>query len=172
MAFVVETGVGLPNATSYATVDAFKAYHEDTCEALPAGTTNRKIRGALIEATRYLDRRYRTVFIGIRRLVTQSLEFPRINAFYGDGRIVENVPPEIQDATHELAFRALTTVLAPDPSYDDSNRVVTEFDERVGPIREKKKFSDDGVILEWRKYPEVQGLIRELIVEGESLKRA
>lgn len=172
MAFVVETGTGLPNATSYATVDDFKAYHEDTCEALPTGTTNKKIQGALIEATRYLDRRYRAKFIGIRRLVTQSLEFPRINAFYLDGRIVQNVPPEIQDATHELAFRALTIVLAPDPVYDESNRTVVERDERVGPIREKKKFSDDGVILEWHKYPEVEGLIRELIVEGVRLQRA
>ncbi len=172
MAFVVENGLGLPNATSYSSVSAFKDYHQDSCEELPTGTTNRKIQGALIEATRYLDRRYRTVLIGIRRLVTQSLEWPRINAFYGDGRIVENVPPEIADATHELAFRELTFVLAPDPVYDESNRVVVEFDERVGPIREKKKFSDDGVILNWRKYPEVEGLIRELIVEGESLKRA
>ena len=86
MAFVVETGVGLSNATSYSSVAAFKAYHEDTCVTLPAGHTNKKIQGWLIEATRYLDRRYRTVYIGIRRLGTQSLEFPRINAFYADGR--------------------------------------------------------------------------------------
>lgn len=172
MAFIVETGVGLSNATSYSTVDAFKEYHGDACSALPSGTTNKKIEGALIQGTRFLDRRYRAKFIGIRRLVTQSLEFPRINAFYADGRIVENVPPEIADATHELAFRALTIDLAPDPEYDDSNRLVTEFDERVGPIREKKKFMEDGSVIEWRKYPTVEGLIRELIVEGESLKRA
>ena len=104
--------------------------------------------------------------------MTQSLEFPRINAFYLDGRIVENVPPEIQDATFELALRALTIVLAPDPVYDESNRILIESDERVGPIREKKKFSDDGVILSWRKYPEVEGLIRELVVEGVRLQRA
>lgn len=173
MAFVVETGVGLSNATSYSTVAAFKAYWEDSCDALPSGWSNKKIQGALIRSTRFIDRRWRDAFIGIRRLTTQSLEFPRINAFYADGRIVENVPSEIADATHELAFKVLGGVdLAPDPSYDDSNRLVTERDERVGPLREKVRFLETPEVIEWRKYPEIEGLIRELIREGQTLLRA
>jgi hypothetical protein len=88
------------------------------------------------------------------------------------------VAPEWRDATIELAFRVLqvqpltSDALAPDPTFDASNRVVTGKREKVGPIEESTQFVADAAILSWRRYPAVEGLIRELVNEGRILQRA
>ena len=178
MAFVVETGGGIANATSYASVADFKEYWEDRCVELPAAAARREIQGALVQATDFLDRRYRDKIIGIRLNVNQSLEFPRTSAFYQDGRAVIGVAAEWLQATFELAFRVLETqplaanTLAPDPTYDDSNRVVTSKKEKVGPIEEETRFTASAAIINWRKFPTIEGLIRELVRTGRILQRA
>ena len=178
MAFVVENGVGLANATAYVDVATFKDYWLDRCVELPSASTRREIQGSLVQASSFLDRRYRDKIIGLRLNVNQSLEFPRTNAFYTDGRGVIGVAPEWRDATIELAFRVLqvqplaSDTLAPDPTFDDSNRVVTSKREKVGPLEESIQFVSDAAILSWRRYPAVEGLIRELVNEGRILQRA
>lgn len=179
MAFVVETGTGLPDATAYVSVATFRTYWEDRCIDLPIGGAQSEIQGAIVQASSFLDRRYRDRIIGLRLNVSQSLEFPRTNAFYRDGRSVFGVAPEWRDATIELAFRVLEVQpfakapLAPDPVYDDTNRVVTAKREKVGPIEESTTFSSgDATIITWRKFPTVEGLLRELVREGRILQRA
>ena len=178
MAFIVENGVGLPNANSYVDVATFKDYWDDRCVEIPSASTRREIQGSLVQSSSFLDRRYRDKIIGLRLNVNQSLEFPRTNAFYTDGRGVLGVAPEWRDATIELAFRVLqvqpltSDALAPDPTFDASNRVVIAKRERVGPIDESTQFVADAAILSWRRYPAVEGLIRELVNEGRILQRA
>lgn len=179
MAFVVETGVGLTNATAYCTVEEFKEYWEDRCVEIPSGTVRREIQGAIVQGSDFLDRRYRDRIVGLRLNINQSLEFPRINARYKDGRVVIGVAPEWKQATIELAYRVLQTQpfvansLAPDPTYEDSNRVVTAKREKVGPIEEETRYSSvDQSILTWRKFPTIEGLVRELVFEGNRLMRA
>lgn len=178
MAFVVENGAGLPNATSYVDVATFKEYWTDRCVELPVASARREIQGSLVQASSFLDRRYRDKIIGLRLNVNQSLEFPRTNAFYTDGRGVIGVAPEWRDATIELAFRVLEIqpltrdALAPDPTLDASMRVVTGKREKVGPLEESTQFVGDAQILSWKRYPAIEGLIRELVNEGRILQRA
>lgn len=179
MAFVVETGTGLTDATAYVNVATFRTYWEDRCIDLPIGSDQSEIQGAIVQASSFLDRRYRDRIIGLRLLVTQSLEFPRTNAFYRDGRSVIGVASEWREATNELAFRVLEVQpfgkdpLAPDPVYDETNRVVTSKREKVGPLEESTGFSSgDTTIITWRKFPTIVGLVRELVREGRILQRA
>ncbi len=179
MAFVVETGTGLTDATSYVSVADFKEYWVDRCVELPPASNRREIQGALVQASDFLDRRYRDRIVGLRLSIQQSLEFPRINARYTDGRVVIGVAPEWAQATNECAFRVLETqpiqanTLAPDPVYEATNRILTGKREKVGPLEESVQYSSSSeAIVTWRKFPTIVGLVRELVIEGQRLMRA
>lgn len=100
--FVVETGEGLDNATSYAAtadVDTFATFwgypdwtllDEEDKETL------------LIKATRLLDESF--TFASTRLVETQSLAWPRGAFKDTDGRLIEGIPAEIVDAVSEIAI--------------------------------------------------------------------
>jgi len=171
MAFVVEDGTGLTNANAYIDEDFFTDYFKDRNISLPSGTAGRDKRGGIVQGSSYLDRRYRDRIIGVRLRSSQSLEWPRVNAFYQDGRVVAGVPIEWKQACAELAFIALTSDLVTNPTYDSSGRVVAEKTEKVGPIMERTKYSDLGHVVGFPSYPAVEGLLRELVDEGVTLER-
>lgn len=125
MALTVETGAVVAGANSYASIETADAYHADRGGAW-AGTTAQKT-AALINATAYLDGKYRRRWKGYRvQPINQSLEWPRATVsidgvYLGHGNDSEfsyyptdQVPPEIVAATCELALRALSGALAPD----------------------------------------------------------
>lgn len=169
MAFVVESGVGLSNANAYLSVADFKSYHDDRGQSY-ASYSDSQIQYAIIKATDYLD--YRFTFIGIRRLETQSLEWPRLNAFYSDGRMASLVPVEVQEACAEYAFRALSATLAPDPIYDDSNSLIANKTSKVGPLEVTKEYSRGGNPVMFRAYPAVDMRLKELVLNGHKVLRA
>lgn len=179
MAFVQEDGTGLSNANGYVDTDYVDDYANDrggdTVTEYAAwfdlGTAEKQ--AAIIRATDYIDGgRYR--FVGLRKLTTQALEWPRVDARYrDDDRAALGVPPEVQKACAELALRtADATRLAPDPEYDDSGRFVEEKTEKVGPITESTRYSQGGGPTTFRKYPRVDKLLRFLLVSGNDLLRA
>lgn len=170
MTLVVETGAGLTNANGYISVAAFKAHH-DTRGVSYSTYSDTQIGQAIVRATDYIDRRFRRAFIGIRLTTTQSLEWPRLSAFYQDGRGALGVPPEIAQATAEYAIRSLSAPLAPDPTYDASNAKIVRKREEVGPVREEIEYGNNGVVDNFRKYPAVDSLLSELITQGREMLR-
>lgn len=169
MAFVVETGAGLANANAYITVAYFKTYHTDRGNGFSA--SDKVLEHNIIKATDYIDQRWRGKFVGFRENITQSLEWPRVSAFYSDGRIAADIPREVQQATAEYALRSLTGELAPDPVYDETNRPIREKEEQVGPISERVRYAGEGAVTSFRKYPLADNLLRELTYLGSELKR-
>ena len=170
MALVVEDGTGLATATGYITVAFFKEFV--TVEGLTVFPKNdTEMANAIQRATRYLDTRFR--FVGYRSLTTQKLEWPRSNAYYRyDGRSADGVPIEVQEACAFYAHTSLSQRLAPNPTYDDSGARVVRKIERIGPITEETEFGESGRQPTFRKYPEADQRIKELVITGHRLLRA
>ncbi len=102
---VKETGAGLSNANSYASVDDGDIYHDGHlyASAWTDAPLDKKIP-SLVMATRLIDAEYQ--FLGVRSVATQSLQWPRENCPDPDaGDLVANtvVPKAIVQATCELA---------------------------------------------------------------------
>lgn len=172
MAFTLETGGGLAAANAYVSVAAFRAYHADRGNDVLAQPDS-AVQIAIIRASDYIDRKNRGNFIGIRLRPpsAQRMSWPRSNAKYRDGTSALGVPIEVEEATNEYAFRALTITLAPDPTYDDRNQRVTSKTEIVGPLEESTTYSDSGATFKFRKYPEVDALLRDLVIAGNEVRR-
>lgn len=161
MAFTVEDGTGLADANAYISVDAFKEYHDDRGGDY-SSYSDEQIQQGIVRATDYIERRFGARFVGSRETATQSLSWPRQYAYYKDLREALLVPLPVQQATAEYGLRALAATLAPDPDYDGTNGKVVEREERAGPIVERYKFGQGGVIYTFRKYPLADAILSEL----------
>lgn len=170
MAFVVEDGTGLTTSNAYCTVAFFRGYHDDRGNSTVAYPDS-QIQIAIIKATDYIDNRFRTELDGYRQNVDQALEFPRFSLYYRDGRIAMGIPPEVQKAACEYGYRALSSELTPDPTYDDTNAPIVEREEQVGPIKERFVFAAGGATASFRKYPLADRLLREFTIGGRELRR-
>ena len=76
----VETGSGLSDANSYASIAQFRAWwaqqNVDYTDNTKPGQSDNAISAALIRATEYIDGMH---FFGERKSVTQALSFPRVS---------------------------------------------------------------------------------------------
>lgn len=107
MAFVVETGAGLPNANSYASVLAADGYVADRGIAGWAALSTTIKQQSLINATDYLEATYRSAWKGNRVSETQSLSWPRYNVVVDGFNFASNVvPTQVVNACIEMAIRA------------------------------------------------------------------
>ncbi len=168
MAFIVEDGSGLPNSNAYVSVAAFREYHTDRGVDLSA-YTDAQLQVAIIKATDFLEDRYR--YIGQIRLSTQALEWPRINAFYRDGRVASLVPVEITRATLILGQIALTEDLFILPTVSTNGQLVKRERVRVDVIEEAIEYQEGGIVQTQREFPQVESLLQGLIVSGQFLLR-
>lgn len=141
MTLTVETGVGLADAESYASVAEFKAYAAKVGYDYTTPTyTDTQIEQALRRATVWLDAKYRDQFQGTWTVSTQALEWPRSGVLYRNTAIeAYSVPTLLKNALCEAAWRELTLPdgLSPDQAGDQIKRdkvgdVETEF--RVGAV--------------------------------------
>ncbi len=139
MAFIVETGAGIANSTSYISEETLDEYADDRGVTL---TASDNVEAALVRATSYIDS-YRARFPGYRTFGrAQGLEWPRMSAYYptsssginGDyygygygysPQVVDYIAPnvipiEIIRATCEAAIRELAkpNTLMPDNVVD------------------------------------------------------
>lgn len=139
IALVVETGAGLANADSYASVSEFKAYCSKRGLAFD-GYGDDDIEAALRKATVWIDAKYRDQFQGTWTVSTQALEWPRSGALYRRTAVdAYSVPVLLKNALCEAAWREMTVSggLTPDQFGDQIKRdkvgdVETEF--RAGAV--------------------------------------
>lgn len=107
MAFVVETGAGLSNSNSYASVAAADSYVADRGNADWAALTTIEKQQALIKATDYLEQTYREAWKGYRVTAEQSLSWPRSGVYVDGFPVAANiVPNSVINACIEMAIRA------------------------------------------------------------------
>lgn len=124
MAFVVETGAGLSNANSFASVAAADNYVADRGITGWGDLSQSAKEQALIKATDYMEATYRDAWKGDRVTQTQALSWPRISAYVDRFLLDSNIVPEpVVKACVEMALRASTgeTLLA-----DQGQRVKRE----------------------------------------------
>lgn len=107
MAFVVETGAGLQNSNSYASVAAADDYVAERGMAGWSGLDTSAKQQALIKATDYLEATYRDAWKGDRVTQTQALSWPRISAYVDRFLLDSNIVPlPVIKACVEMAVRS------------------------------------------------------------------
>ena len=155
MSLVTETGAGLADAESYASVDAADAYHEGRNIgwldlALP------EKEAALRLATDYLHQRFTGAWQGLRVRVDQALDWPR------SGVIVDGIeqrytvlPVQLVRATCEMALKA-----ASQPLTTDETAAVKS--EKVGPI--EVTYADGA--RQQTRFMAVENMVRPLLRSG------
>lgn len=122
MAFVVETGAGLTNSNSFASVAVADTYVADRGIAGWASLTNTVKEQALIRATDYLEATYRNAWKGFRNSQTQALSWPRYDVFVEQFLVSNSIVPDVViRATIEMAIRASTN----DTLIPDTERTIT-----------------------------------------------
>jgi hypothetical protein len=129
MALTVEDGTGLTTADSYlseADADTYMtAFMRD--DAAWSGATSAAKEQALREATQLLDALYGRRWVGVRYSSDQSLHWPRSGGVDFDGFAIAatSVPTKVQNATCEMAWRAIT-VGGVDTSTGDSTKLAAD----------------------------------------------
>lgn len=162
MAFTVETGSGLANANAYIDLAFALEHHTDRGNIVwtHAGVTDAMREPAIIRASDYIDKRFGRRFRGQRKLLGQSMEWPRLDAFDDDGFLIDAsaVPRKLKMACAEYALRALVLhVLAPDAptivkpqdfgtdtyvrEETINSGIVTQETVKVGPVSESKSYT-------------------------------
>lgn len=157
MALYVETGSGSSNSDSFASVADADAYFANY--GVPTGWTTCEKEIALRLATQYIESVYSLLWVGQRAIQTQSLSWPRINAFAIDGLLILSniVPSLVKTATIILAGKSLGTTLIP----GDVSPGIASESVSVGPISESITYAGTKPVT--ARYPEVDALLRSLI---------
>ena len=125
LTLILETGAGLANANSYATVAESDAYHDGHLYATAwTGATSGNKAAALVMATRLIDAEIQ--FLGLRTIMTQALQWPRTD-----------VPNPDADAV--LADNALPAVLV--RATCEQARAMLIEDRTSNPMGEGLKFT-------------------------------
>lgn len=157
MAFVVETGAGLSNANSYASVSAADSYVSDRGIAGWAALTLTVKEQSLVKATDYLEATYRNAWKGNRVSETQSLSWPRYNVVVDGFNYASNVvPPQVLNACIEMALKASSgeTLIA-----DQSQKVKRE---KIDVIEiEYQDYSDPT-----QRYPFVNRMVTPYLISA------
>ena len=135
MAFTQQDNDGtVDGANAYTDPATVRTYWSDRGVDLTA-RTDQELQAAIVNATTYLDGRYRWVGYQLRRL--QGTQWPR----GGVTSFLRGIPPALTNATCMLAQRALSKPLLPDPTHDASGQRVESKLTEVGPIKTQVKFA-------------------------------
>ncbi len=173
MAFTVQDDNGLVSgANAYADLAYVRDYHADRGVDLSApGTSDAALQAAIIKATMYVDTRY--TFLGERRNHDQDTEWPRRDAWDRSGYLINGIPRAVKQAVAELAQRALSAELMPDPTRDETGRTVLSKSEGLTPMGESVTYAAGGAFT-FPEYPTVDRLLASagLIRTGLTAVRA
>lgn len=167
MGIIVEDGTGVADANALCSVAFADAYFTDRAIVAWTGSQSTK-ESALIRATDYIETRYGKRFIGDKADEDQALSWPR---WYADPAAENEVPISIKKACAEYALRALTTILAPDPTTDASGRPVTSTREVVGPIETETKFAFNANVVLLKPYPAADMLLKGWLTQFAGVYR-
>lgn len=151
MTITVEDGTGLTGADAYISVaDAdtyFSAIGDTTWNA--ADTTAKE--QAIVQATRYMEKRFGNKWKGMIASSTQALGWPRDYVYDERGtKLSDRVPGAIAKACAEYAKHALSNDLIPPVIYPVSDGAPVPFGrvnrkvEKVGPVYEETYYSIGG----------------------------
>jgi hypothetical protein len=126
MAFVVEDGTGLANATSYVSVEDASIYHADRGNTEWDNVADQQI--ALIRATQAVDAKGRLRFVGDKGTSTQALAWPRTDAVDTDGFEIasDELPVALINAVCEAALIEGGVQGTLQPALDRGGAVVEE----------------------------------------------
>ncbi len=160
MAFTVQDDNGLvAGANAYVTTAYVRAYHLDRGVDLTA-VLDPALQVAIVLATSYLDARF--TFLGCLRNTAQDTEWPRRDAYDRDGYVITGIPKAVKQAVAELADKARSAVLMPDPERDATGRTILSKSEGVGPLKESVEYAAGGAFT----FPEYPLVDRMMIAAG------
>lgn len=161
MAIIVEDGTLVANANAYINVQFFRDWHSARGIDLSDFETS-SIESAIVKATDYVDKRFGTRFVGSKRDRTQSLMWPRTDAWTNQEDYIntDEIPNELKRGVVEYALIALKLgELLPIPAKSfnevdmDSGEttiskggLVLREKTKVGPIEEETWYNQD----QWR----------------------
>jgi hypothetical protein len=161
MAFIPEDGTVVPGANSYASVEYATSYFADRYrDAEFAGELGQQ-QGWLVQATSYIEMRFRNRFRSTPFAAAQSLSFPRL---VPDGSVGAWMPDVLLQATCEYAARAKRAPLAPDPVVDANGHNVVTTSRKVGPIERHFALVPGGQAQTFRSYPAADALLAPLLL--------
>jgi hypothetical protein len=151
MAIIVEDGTGLANANSFISVAGADAYWaEVTTPTLWSSASTPEKEAALVQATRYMEKRFGTRYKGSRASSAQALAFPRTGLYDETGEAITGLPTSIARACAEYALASRSNPLIPPVVYPvaDGSLVgtgpVQRKLEKVGPLTEETYFATSG----------------------------
>ena len=174
--FVIETGAGLSNSNSYATVAQANQYLENSGRKdVWSDFTNNQKQTSLVQAFFYMIARWEGQWLGQQTVKLQAGSWPQRGQFYPSQFAVgsNEIPPQVLNSQIEYAYAMLTaglTTLAPDPTYDDTGRTVTSKTEKVDVLMEQTQYSEKGGsgrnVDAFRAYPMGDNLLKPFVSGG------
>lgn len=166
MAFVVEDGTGLEDATSYTAIAFADDYFTTRGVTSWASKTQQEKEVALILATEYSDLRWGSKLQGRPLVSAQALEFPRRNCYDRYGRVQEGVPNDWQKAICEYALKSFDGSLT--PPAPTSAKEVKKKKTVVGPITTEVEYQGVAASTSFITYPVADGLAKQFTFSGGS----
>lgn len=117
MALIIEDGTGKADATSYITVEEFRAYAVARGDDLPV--SDEDCEALLVQAMDYLEQYTNDVgspgkYKGTKLLAAQALQWPRVGAVI-DGTLYPSnqIPKQLKNAQAQLGIEATSFPLMP-----------------------------------------------------------
>lgn len=170
MALIVEDGTGVTGADSYGAEATADTYHTDhgnstAWETPVAGAPSKEV--SLRLGTQFLDATFGGKWRGVKKTLTQGLDWPRISAWDDDEDYIDDasIPQVLEYATYELALKVRQgDTLVADLT---SPGVITEKTVGAGKVRQTIKYSGGS---QHKAYSLVKRLVRELIEPGRIMR--
>lgn len=157
MAFVPETGIGLPDANSLVSVEFADEYFADRAIAEWGKLTLPQKQASLLAGTSYASTQF--TYRGQPAVPTQGTPFPRVGVTSPSGVAPTGVPVCVKHAVCELAIRASRGPLIQDPTVDEGGRPVKLKTLKAGPLLKTTEFAGPGEIIEMSRFPAVDALM-------------
>jgi hypothetical protein len=163
VALIVEDGTGIEDAESYLSVTEANSYHAAHGNSAWTGVDTVK-EAALRKATTYLDGVYGSRWPGVKRTLEQALLWPRSYGYDREDYALADdaVPAPVQQATAELALRALSEELIAD--LERGGRISRV---KVGPIEEEYERGASPL----KTYPWIDAILDPLLARRGVLVR-
>lgn len=157
MAFTVEDGTGVAGANSLVDVAFADEYFADRGNTVWAALTTEQKQSALILASDYASTQYQ--YKGHRASVEQALAFPRTGVVDPQGQPLDGIPACVKRVVSELAVRASSGTLLPDPEFDENGRLIKSKMDAIGPLKTSVEYAGPGDLYEESRYPAVDAMM-------------
>lgn len=165
MAFTVEDGTGVAGANSLVDVAFADEYFADRGNTVWAALTTEQKQSALILASDYASTQYQ--YKGEKASVEQALAFPRTGVVDPQGQPLSGIPSCIKRVVAELAVRASSGTLLPDPEFDENGRLIKSKMDAIGPLKTTVEYAGPGDLYEESRYPAVDAMMCPWLIKAK-----